>query len=119
MKRIQYGGSCVEDSLLVCNIYTIIFCIGALRFWIECSNVDFEGATLVVWEDESVSASLDCAAFWINELPYSMSLSGYWNFFLVPNPEEAHWLLPKIFHFGEIAVCFYTLRRLIQHSMLG
>ena len=52
-----------------------MFCIGALRFWIERNNVDFEAATLAVWEDESVSASLDCAAFWVNELPYAMSRS--------------------------------------------
>ncbi|GLJ49794.1 hypothetical protein SUGI_1057420 [Cryptomeria japonica] len=62
---------------------------GALRFWIERNNVDFEAATLAAWGDESVSASLESAAFWVKELPYVMSLSGYWNFFLVPNPEEA------------------------------
>lgn len=62
---------------------------GALRFWIERNNVDFEAATLAAWGDESVSASLESAAFWVKQLPYVMSLSGYWNFFLVPNPKEA------------------------------
>ncbi|KAH9296221.1 hypothetical protein KI387_039809, partial [Taxus chinensis] len=61
----------------------------ALRFWLERNNVDFKAATLAVWEDESVSASLDSAALWVKDLPYVMSLSGHWNFFLAPNPEEA------------------------------
>lgn len=58
---------------------------GSLRYWYEHSKVDFLEANSAVWDDDSVSAALDCAAFWVKGLPFVKSLSGYWKFFLAPN----------------------------------
>lgn len=58
---------------------------GSLRYWYERSRVDFLVSNSAVWDDDSVSAALDCAAFWVKGLPFVKSLSGYWKFFLAPN----------------------------------
>lgn len=43
-------------------------------------------ANSAVWDDGAVPEALDCAARWVEGLPFVKSLSGYWNFFLAPSP---------------------------------
>lgn len=39
-----------------------------------------------VWDDDAVSQALACAAFWVKDLPFVKSLSGYWKFLLASSP---------------------------------
>lgn len=41
-----------------------------------------------VWDDDAVSRALDCAAYWVNGLPFVKSLSGFWKFWLAPGPSD-------------------------------
>ncbi|XP_077218158.1 glycoside hydrolase family 2 protein [Tasmannia lanceolata] len=59
---------------------------GSLKYWFERNKVDFLVSNSAAWNDDSVSAALDCAAFWVNGLPFVQSLSGYWKFFLATSP---------------------------------
>lgn len=42
-----------------------------------------------VWDDDAVAKALDCAAYWVKDLPFVKSLSGYWKFFLAPSPSSS------------------------------
>lgn len=60
--------------------------IGSLRYWYERNKADLSVSNSAVWNDDAVSGALDSAAFWVKGLPFIKSLSGYWKFFLAPNP---------------------------------
>ncbi|KAK2983069.1 hypothetical protein RJ640_006456 [Escallonia rubra] len=62
---------------------------GSLRYWYERNKVDFHVSKSAVWDDDAVPEALECAAFWVKELPYVKSLSGYWKFLLAPCPASA------------------------------
>lgn len=59
---------------------------GSLKYWCDRNKVNFVVSNSAVWNDDAVAAALDSAAFWVKDLPFVKSLSGYWNFFLAPNP---------------------------------
>lgn len=59
---------------------------GSLRYWYERNKADLSVSNSAVWNDDAVSGALDSAAFWVKGLPFIKSLSGYWKFFLAPNP---------------------------------
>lgn len=67
---------------------------GSLRYWYDRSKVDFLVSNSAVWNDEAVSHALESAKFWVKGLPYVMSLSGYWKFFLASSPAS----VPVNFH---------------------
>jgi beta-galactosidase len=77
----------------------IEFCdmIGSLKYWYQRSKVDFLVSESAVWKDDSVNGALASAAFWVKELPFVKSLSGYWKFFLASNPSN----VPTKFHESE------------------
>lgn len=41
-----------------------------------------------VWDDDAVVKALECAAFWVKDLPFVKSLSGSWKFFLASSPSN-------------------------------
>lgn len=45
-------------------------------------------ANSAVWNDDAVHGALDSAAFWVKDLPFIKSLSGYWKFLLAPSPNK-------------------------------
>lgn len=59
---------------------------GSLRYWHERSKVNLVASQSAVWDDDAVSQALACAAFWVKDLPFVKSLSGYWNFLLASSP---------------------------------
>ncbi|XP_027356698.1 uncharacterized protein LOC113866018 isoform X2 [Abrus precatorius] len=61
---------------------------GSLKYWYQRNKVDFLVSQSAVWNDDAVQGSLDCAAFWVKNLPFVKSLSGYWKFFLADNPDN-------------------------------
>lgn len=67
---------------------------GSLRYWYQRSKVDFLSSSSAVWNDDAVSGALESAAFWVKDLPFVMSLSGYWKFFLASSPAN----VPVNFH---------------------
>lgn len=60
--------------------------LGSLRFWNERNKVDLLISKSAVWDDDAVSKALDCAAYWVEDLPFVKSLSGIWKFWLSPGP---------------------------------
>ncbi|XLT06049.1 hypothetical protein HN51_044798 [Arachis hypogaea] len=60
----------------------------SLRYWYKRNKVDFLASKFAVWNDDAIQGSLDCAAFWVKDLPFVKSLSGYWKFFLANNPDN-------------------------------
>lgn len=60
---------------------------GSLKYWYERNKVNFLAANSAVWNDDAVHAALDSAAFWVKDLPFVKSLSGYWKFFLASSPK--------------------------------
>ncbi|KAL5720056.1 beta-galactosidase [Ranunculus cassubicifolius] len=69
---------------------------GSLKYWYDRSKVNFLVSNSAVWADEAVAGALDSAAFWVKDLPFVKSLSGYWKFWLAPNPTS----VPKNFYDG-------------------
>lgn len=65
---------------------TFCLSIGSLRYWYERNKVDLSLSKTAVWDDKAVQGALDCAGFWVQGLPFVKSLSGFWKFFLAPNP---------------------------------
>lgn len=64
------------------------FCpLGSLKYWYERNKVNFLAANSAVWNDDAVHGALDSAAFWVKNLPFVKSLSGYWKFFLASSPK--------------------------------
>nr|XP_009775632.1 PREDICTED: beta-galactosidase-like [Nicotiana sylvestris]XP_009775633.1 PREDICTED: beta-galactosidase-like [Nicotiana sylvestris]XP_009775634.1 PREDICTED: beta-galactosidase-like [Nicotiana sylvestris] len=61
---------------------------GSLRYWNERNKVDLLASKSAVWDDDAVSRALDCAAYWVNGLPFVKSLSGFWKFWLAPGPSD-------------------------------
>ncbi|KAG5227709.1 glycoside hydrolase family protein [Salix suchowensis] len=59
---------------------------GSLRYWYQRNKVDHLVSDSAVWNDDAVQGALDCAAFWVKDLPFIQSLSGLWKFFLAPDP---------------------------------
>ncbi|KDP40530.1 hypothetical protein JCGZ_24529 [Jatropha curcas] len=59
---------------------------GSLRYWYQRNKVDVLVSKSAVWNDDAVQAALDSAAFWVKDLPFVKSLSGFWKFFLAPGP---------------------------------
>ncbi|KAF5191895.1 Beta-galactosidase [Thalictrum thalictroides] len=66
---------------------------GSLKYWYDRSKVNFAISKSAVWNDDAVSEALDCASFWVKDLPFVKSLSGYWKFSLAPSPTS----VPKNF----------------------
>jgi hypothetical protein len=64
----------------------IILFVGSLRYWYQRNKVDHLVSNSAVWNDDAVQGALDCAAFWVKDLPFVQSLSGLWKFFLAPDP---------------------------------
>lgn len=58
---------------------------GSLRYWYQRNKVDHLVSNSAVWNDDAVQGALDCAAFWVKDLPFVQSLSGLWKFFLAPD----------------------------------
>ncbi|KAL7613821.1 hypothetical protein Lser_V15G06726 [Lactuca serriola] len=67
---------------------------GSLRYWYERNKVDVLVSKSAVWDDDAVSGSIECAKYWVQDLPFVKSLSGYWKFFLAQSPTTA----PSNFH---------------------
>ncbi|CAK7336520.1 unnamed protein product [Dovyalis caffra] len=67
---------------------------GSLRYWYQRNKVDHLVSKSAFWNDDAVQAALDCAAFWVKDLPFVQSLSGFWRFFLAPDPTS----VPKKFY---------------------
>ncbi|KAI7729494.1 hypothetical protein M8C21_024494 [Ambrosia artemisiifolia] len=67
---------------------------GSLKYWHERNKVDALVAKSAVWDDDAVSASIECAKNWVKDLPFVKSLSGHWKFFLAQSPTAA----PSNFH---------------------
>ncbi|KAG2396533.1 hypothetical protein LR48_Vigan08g004000 [Vigna angularis] len=61
---------------------------GSLRYWYQRNKVDFLVSQSAVWNVDAVQGSLDCAAFWVKDLPFVKSLSGYWKFFIADRPSN-------------------------------
>ncbi|KAJ1413522.1 Immunoglobulin-like fold [Sesbania bispinosa] len=61
---------------------------GSLKYWYQRSKVDFLVSQSSVWSDDAVNGALDSAAFWVKDLPFVKSLSGYWKFFMAANPNS-------------------------------
>ncbi|WOK99094.1 hypothetical protein Cni_G07806 [Canna indica] len=61
---------------------------GSLRYWYDRSKVNFLNSNSACWDDDAVFGALESAAFWVNGLPFVMSLSGQWKFLLAPSPES-------------------------------
>ncbi|CAN4076190.1 unnamed protein product [Withania somnifera] len=61
---------------------------GSLRYWNERNKVDLLVSKSAVWDDDAVSRALDCAAYWVKDLPFVKSLSGIWKFCLAPGPSN-------------------------------
>ncbi|GAB4852088.1 hypothetical protein Ancab_016278 [Ancistrocladus abbreviatus] len=61
---------------------------GSLRYWYGRSRMNFLLSNSAVWNDDAVSAALDSASLWVKGLPFVMSLSGYWNFYLAHAPSS-------------------------------
>lgn len=74
----------------------LVFCVrlGCLKYWKDRSKVDFLVSNSAVWNDDAVQSALDCAAFWVKDLPFIKSLSGYWKFHLAVSPTS----VPENFH---------------------
>ncbi|KAG9456219.1 hypothetical protein H6P81_000727 [Aristolochia fimbriata] len=70
---------------------------GSLKYWCERNKVNYLVSDSATWNDDAVSAALDCAAFWVNGLPFIKSLSGHWKFFLASSPLS----LPENFYAGD------------------
>ncbi|KAH9617726.1 hypothetical protein KSS87_001056 [Heliosperma pusillum] len=60
----------------------------SLRYWLERSKVDLSASSLAIWDDNAVSAALECASSWVKGLPFVKSLSGYWKFNLASSPSS-------------------------------
>jgi len=69
----------------ICNF---VICVGSLKYWYQRNKVDFLASQSAVWNDDAVQGSLDCAAFWVKDLPFVKSLSGYWKFFIADRPSN-------------------------------
>lgn len=67
---------------------------GSLRLWYERNKVNFLISNSALWNDDAVSAALDCASSWVESLPFVKSLSGYWKFHLASGPTH----IPANFH---------------------
>ncbi|KAJ6346766.1 hypothetical protein OIU76_003446 [Salix suchowensis] len=67
---------------------------GSLRYWYQRNKVDHLVSKSAVWNDDAVQGALDSAAFWVKDLPFVKSLSGFWRFFLAPGPDS----VPKKFY---------------------
>ncbi|KAJ8774000.1 hypothetical protein K2173_009431 [Erythroxylum novogranatense] len=61
---------------------------GSLKYWYERNKVDHLVSRSAVWNDDAVQRALDCTSFWVKDLPFVTSLSGYWRFFLAPCPSR-------------------------------
>ncbi|PON53286.1 Glycoside hydrolase [Parasponia andersonii] len=61
---------------------------GSLKYWYERNKVNYLVANSAVWNDDAVRGALDSAAFWVENLPFVKSLSGYWKFFLASSPKK-------------------------------
>ncbi|XP_011000564.1 PREDICTED: beta-galactosidase-like [Populus euphratica] len=59
---------------------------GSLRYWYQRNKVDHLVSNSAVWNDDAVQGALDCAAFWVKDLPFVQTLSGLWKFFLASDP---------------------------------
>ncbi|GAV75270.1 Glyco_hydro_2 domain-containing protein/Glyco_hydro_2_C domain-containing protein/Glyco_hydro_2_N domain-containing protein/Bgal_small_N domain-containing protein [Cephalotus follicularis] len=59
---------------------------GSLRYWYERNKVDLLVSKSAVWNDDAVQGALDSASFWVKDLPFVRSLSGFWKFHLAPSP---------------------------------
>lgn len=70
---------------------------GSLKYWYQRNKVDFLVSQSAVWKDDAVNGALDSAAFWVKDLPFVKSLSGYWKFYLASNPSN----VPAKFHDSE------------------
>ncbi|XP_047947875.1 beta-galactosidase [Salvia hispanica] len=62
---------------------------GSLKYWYERNKVSILVSKEAVWDDDAVVKAIDCAAYWVKNLPFVKSLSGDWKFFLAPNPTDA------------------------------
>ncbi|CAA0808961.1 glycoside hydrolase family 2 protein [Striga hermonthica] len=67
---------------------------GSLKYWYERNKVDLLVSKEAVWDDNAIAKALDCAAYWVKDLPFVKSLSGRWKFFLASSPGNA----PAQFH---------------------
>lgn len=74
----------------------MILLIGSLKYWYERNKVDLQISISAPWDNDAVSSALDSAALWVKDLPFVMSLSGYWKFCLAPSPNK----VPLNFHDG-------------------
>ncbi|XP_062093159.1 uncharacterized protein LOC133798723 [Humulus lupulus] len=61
---------------------------GSLKYWYKQNKVNYLVANSAVWNDDAVRAALESASFWVDNLPFITSLSGYWKFFLASSPNK-------------------------------
>lgn len=41
-----------------------------------------------IWDDAAVSRAIECAAYWVKNLPFVKTLSGNWKFVLASSPND-------------------------------
>lgn len=41
-----------------------------------------------VWDDDAVARAIECAEYWVKNLPFMKSLSGNWKFLLASSPSD-------------------------------
>lgn len=59
---------------------------GSLRFWYERNKMSLLTSKEAIWDDDAVDKAIECASYWVNNLPFVKSLSGKWRFFLASSP---------------------------------
>lgn len=62
--------------------------VESLKYWYQRGKVDFLVSRSAVWNDDAVNGALESAAFWVKDLPFVKSLSGYWKFCLAATPNN-------------------------------
>lgn len=78
----------IKSHLASFSFGFLIFCdvVGSLKYWYNRSKVDYLVSKSATWNDDAVHGALDSAAFWVKDLPFVKSLSGYWKFFFATSP---------------------------------
>lgn len=74
-------------SLILAKIWCCYW-LGSLKYWYERNKVNISVSKEAVWDDDAVARAIDCAEYWVKNLPFVRSLCGDWKFFLASNPND-------------------------------
>lgn len=61
---------------------------GSLKYWYERNKVNTLVSKEAIWDDAAVARAIECAAYWVKNLPYVKTLSGNWKFVLATSPND-------------------------------